>query len=359
MAEKFSAKWVMFFSVFVNIVCTLLTPISADMHYVGVIIMRIGEGIGGGVTFPAMHVMIAHWCPPNERSVMSAIVYAGTALGTVLSMLMAGILAGSYGWASVFYVMGKFLIDDVIIPFKTIFLIFLGGLSCIWLLLWVVLVQDTPNQQRLISQEERDFIISSLGNNDEHSAAKPPFPWKKVLTSTPFWGIFIAHVCNNWGWYMLLIELPFYMKQVLQFNIKENATATALPFLTMWFFSIFISKTLDTLRAKGIINTTMARKIATFCASFVPMCCLFTVCFIGCQRTVAVILMGIAITSIGGMFSGFLSNHIDLAPNFAGTLMAITNTFATLPGIIVPIFVGQITHGNVSTIVQNSFSLNV
>lgn len=199
-----------------------------------------------------------------------------------------------------------------------------------------------------MSLEERDFITSSLGNNDEHSAAKPPVPWKKVLTSTPFWGILIAHVCNNWGWYMLLIELPFYMKQVLQFNIKENATATALPFLTMWFFSIFISKTLDTLRAKGIINTTIARKTATFCASFVPMCCLLAVCFIGCQRTVAVFLMGIAITSIGGMFSGFLSNHIDLAPNFAGTLMAMTNTVATLPGIIVPIFVGQITHGNVS-----------
>lgn len=47
------------------------------------------------------------------------------------------------------------------------------------------------------------------------------------------------------------------------------------------------------------------------------------------------------------MFSGFLSNHIDIAPNFAGTLMAITNTAATIPGIIVPIFVGRITHGNV------------
>lgn len=58
--------------------------------------------------------------------------------------------------------------------------------------------------------------------------------------------------------------------------------------------------------------------------------------------------MGIGITAIGGMFCGFLGNHIDLAPNFAGTLMALTNTAATLPGIIVPVFVGQITHGNVS-----------
>jgi ACS family sodium-dependent inorganic phosphate cotransporter len=56
--------------------------------------------------------------------------------------------------------------------------------------------------------------------------------------------------------------------------------------------------------------------------------------------------MGLAITSIGGMFSGFLSNHIDIAPNFAGSLMAVTNTVATIPGIIVPIFVGWITHGN-------------
>lgn len=32
------------------------------------------EGIGGGVTFPAMHVMLASWAPPTERSTMSALV---------------------------------------------------------------------------------------------------------------------------------------------------------------------------------------------------------------------------------------------------------------------------------------------
>lgn len=30
-----------------------------------------------GVTFPAMHIMIAKWAPPNERSVLASIVYAG------------------------------------------------------------------------------------------------------------------------------------------------------------------------------------------------------------------------------------------------------------------------------------------
>lgn len=224
--------------------------------------------------------------------------YAGTALGTVLSMLSAGILAGSYGWESVFYVMGT--------------------VSCAWILLWIWLIQDTPSKQPLISQEERNLINSSLGGKSDQDELKSPVPWRRVFTSPAFLAILIAHTCSNWGWYMLLIELPFYMKQVLKFNIKENAVVTAIPFLTMWFFSMGLSKTLDSLRARGKITTTAARKIATLFASAVPMVCLFILCYVGCQRTLAVALMGIGITSIGGMFCGFLSNHIDIAPSYAG-----------------------------------------
>lgn len=65
----------MFFSVAINVVCTILTPLAAKLHYTAMIAMRIGEGIGGGVTFPAMHVMLASWAPPTERSTMSALVY--------------------------------------------------------------------------------------------------------------------------------------------------------------------------------------------------------------------------------------------------------------------------------------------
>ncbi|XP_031618770.1 putative inorganic phosphate cotransporter [Contarinia nasturtii] len=324
-AEKFSAKYVMLFSVAINVVCTILTPVAAKFHYIAMIFMRIGEGIGGGVTFPAMHVMLAAWAPTTERSTMSALVYAGTSLGTVMSMLLAGILAGTLGWESVFYVM--------------------GFASAIWIVLWMWLVQDTPSKQPLISQEERNYINSSLGSN-EHEEEKPPVPWRRVLTSAPFLAILVAHTCSNWGWYTLLIETSFYFKQVLHFNIKENAVVSAIPFLTMWLFSMLLSKTLDALRARGKISTTFARKLSTLIASAIPMVCLFALCYIGCRRTLAVFIMGIGITSIGGMFCGFLSNHIDIAPNYAGTLMAITNTAATLPGIIMPIFVGAITHGN-------------
>lgn len=328
-AEKFSAKWVMFFSVAINVICTLLTPVMTKMHYVGLIILRVLEGIGGGATFPAMHCMIAAWAPPNERSVMSSIIYVGTAFGTAKSILSAGILASKFGWESVFYVM--------------------GGASCVWMVLWMFLIQDSPNKQSLISYEERLMINTQLGTQTKTEGVKeehPAVPWKKVFTSAPFWAILIAHLCSNFGWYMFLIEIPFYMKQVLKFNVSKNAVASALPYYPMFLLSVILGKTLDTFKAKGILSTTTCRKTATGFSTLIPGACLIGLCFVECQKDLAVGIMTVGIVGMGGMFSGFLSNHIDIAPNYAGTLVALTNTAATLPGIIVPLFVGYITKGN-------------
>lgn len=41
------------------------------------------------------------------------------------------------------------------------------------------------------------------------------------MTSGPFWAILVAHTCNNFGWYMLLVELPTYMAAILRFNISQ------------------------------------------------------------------------------------------------------------------------------------------
>lgn len=76
-------------------------------------------------------------------------------------MLSAGLLAASFGWESVFYVMGT--------------------VSSIWIVLWLWLVADTPSKQPLISQEERDFINSSLGSGkSDHDDVKLPVPWRRV-----------------------------------------------------------------------------------------------------------------------------------------------------------------------------------
>ncbi|KAI4477723.1 hypothetical protein M0804_012551 [Polistes exclamans] len=300
MSELLSAKWVMNGSVLLN-----------------------------GVTFPAMHVMIAKWAPPNERSVLASIVYAGTALGTVISILLSGILAANLGWVWIFYIE--------------------GALCLIWCTAWWLIIQDSPEEQtKFITEEEKNYIMESLGHTKNIAGHKEKLkvPWGQILRSTPFWAILIAHFCSNFGWYMLLIELPTYMSQILKFNMSSNAGLSAMPFLCMWIFTMTLSKVLAIMQDKNLITVTFSRKIGTLFSSFVPMICLIGVSYVGCNRALAVVLMTIGVTCIGGMYCGFLSNHIDIAPNFAGTLVAVTNCIATIPGFIVPIFVGKLTHGN-------------
>lgn len=77
-AELFGGKWVFFGAVLVNMVATLLSPVCSYAGYQYLILMRILEGLGGGVTFPAMNVLISKWAPKEERSAISSICYGGT-----------------------------------------------------------------------------------------------------------------------------------------------------------------------------------------------------------------------------------------------------------------------------------------
>ena len=46
----------------------------------------------------------------------------------------------------------------------------------------------------------------------------------------------------------------------------------------------------------------------------------------------------------GGLaWSGFIVNHLDIAPRYASLLLGISNCFATIPGIVSPLVVGFVT----------------
>lgn len=323
-AEKFSAKHVFGLGALLNIVGTMFLPLAAKGHYGIVLALRVLMGLGGGVTLPAMHVLVAKWAPPAERSKIASTVYAGMTLGTLVTMPFSGLLAATLGWESVFYVQ--------------------GALSMIWYILWLFFVYDSPTQHPRISKTERQMIETSMGVST--TAPKLSVPWKAIWTSMPVWAIIVAHTCSNWGWYMLLVKLPTYMRYILKFDIASNAGLSAVPFLCMWIFTMLFANLLDFLRSKNILTTTVARKLSTSVASIPPAVCLLLVTYVGCNTDLAVALLTLGTMFLGGMYSGFLANHIDIAPPFAGTLMGITNTFATFPGIVVPSVVGIITHNN-------------
>lgn len=66
--------------------------------------------------------------------------------------------------------------------------------------------------------------------------------------------------------------------------------------------------------------------------------------FLDCTKTVlAVILLILAVTMSGCVYSGYFVNHMDIAPQYAGTLMGIANGLAASSGFIAPYVASVIT----------------
>ncbi|KAK3885844.1 hypothetical protein Pcinc_009971 [Petrolisthes cinctipes] len=328
LGEVVGGKVVYGIGVLVTSVLTLFTPVVVRYSTTLFIILRVIEGLGEGVTFPAMHSMMARWIPPLERSKTSGIVYAGAQFGTVVSLPISGLLCQSSflgGWPSVFYVFGV--------------------LGILWFVAWMLLVHNTPESHPRISQEEKDYIHTTLNYQPGQPKALP-IPWRHILTSMPFWAIFVVHIGQNWGFYTLLTELPTYMKNILHFDIAANSFMSALPYLMMWVLSIAFGQLADLLRSRGSLSTTNTRRLFNSIGHYGPMVCLVLVGFAGCNHVAAIVFLCGAVGLNGGTYSGYMNSHLDIAPNFAGTLMGITNSFATIPGFLAPIATGALINDN-------------
>ncbi|XP_062846636.1 sialin [Trichomycterus rosablanca] len=301
-------------------VLTLLTPLAAQLGPNWLFALRTLEGLGEGVTFPAMMAMWACWAPPLERARLMTFSGAGGNFGAFVAFPLTGLICHSLGWPAVFYCC--------------------GGAGCVWAVLWFILVSDEPRTHPRISDQEKEYIINSIGSEGgTHGWSIPVVP---MLFSVPLWAIIITQMCSNWAYYMLLTSLPTYMDTVLHFGLRQNSFLSALPYLGGWLFSVLSGVLADTLLERELLSVTAVRKIFTLTGLLLPGVCLLAVGFSGCSGNLAVTFLTLSITIGGTSAAGVFMNQIDIAPQYAGILLGITNTFGTIPGMLAPIAVGQL-----------------
>ncbi|XP_061084829.1 sialin-like [Conger conger] len=324
LARKHGAKWLLGLGIVATAVFTLLTPLAADMGPGYLIAVRALEGVGEGVTFPAMHSMWASWAPPLERSRLLTISYAGAQLGTVVALPLSGYICYYLNWTYVFYVFGL--------------------VGVLWFILWTALVSNTPDTHKRISEAERLYITRSL--KEELSPSVDSIPWSSIFCSLPLWAIIVAHFSYNWTFYTLLTLLPTYMNNVLGFGIQQNGLLSALPYLGCWVLALFGGQLADYLRETCLFPTVAVRKAFSIIGMVGPAVFLVAAGHTGCDYTSAVGFLTLSSALGGFSAAGFNINHLDIAPSYAGILLGITNTFATIPGMVGPVIARALTPHN-------------
>lgn len=190
--------------------------------------------------------MVAKWAPPDEKGKFVSALLGG-ALGTVVTLPMAGYLMEAYGWNWSFYICAL--------------------ITILTAMAWFLLVADTPSKHPRITTIERTYIEESLGNTVSAKKAIPPY--FKFLTSLPFLSLMLLHYGNLWGLFFLMTAAPKFMSEVLHFNLANTGILSSLPSLARLLAGFMFGAIGDRLRRNASMDLTLMRKVfCTFCKLF-------------------------------------------------------------------------------------------
>lgn len=332
-AFKWGTKITLASSILLGSIGTLLTPISTK-NEIALVAVRFLIGLVHGVVFPAISTIWVYWCPVAERSRLVSFALSGVHTGNAVVNLIAGVLCeteilGESGWSFVYYIFGI--------------------MGVVWSILFWFIYENSPKDHKFISKNEQEYLLDETNEFVDIASEinKQKFPWKSFFISIPLNSIYIANFAFAWGNYFYITKLPAYVEGVLNFNIKEVGQGLSYSFFGTTIIMIFASVISDILLKKNKVGKLALRKILNSLGLFIPMICLIALIFVADVSEIGgIILIIIGIAFNGCVSSGFLVNINDLCGHYSGIVFGISNTFATIPGIVSPFLVDELIKYN-------------
>ncbi|XP_050434326.1 putative inorganic phosphate cotransporter isoform X2 [Adelges cooleyi] len=294
--------------------------------------VRFAQGLSQSFLFPMCHGIMARWSPPNERGRLVGFVMSGIQCGTMVTLAGSGLLASSpVGWPSIFYVT--------------------GAVGLVWTVLWLVLGAESPQSgHQFLGQAEAHYINDQLKDVVSKRIQNDKTPWRCIFTSKPVWALALAHSGYNWGFWLLLTQMPTYLNTVLGLDIKKDGMLSALPYLTTFLLQFPVCYVADFLNSRECTTLTTSRKMWNTVSMWGGAAGLVTLGYLNDTTEMAIVFY-VFVVAIGCTGSvGFKVNHMDLASNYAGLLMGISNAMASIGGLTAPTLVGFVVHDLTSVV---------
>ncbi|KAL0839185.1 hypothetical protein ABMA28_017153 [Loxostege sticticalis] len=326
LAKNFGGKPILLFALVANMaICTLVPTLAAMGGWILVCMCRMGMGLTQACLFPASHTLLGQWLPDNERTSYTGIVYGGIQLGTIITMPVCGLLAGTaLGWKMIFYGFAGFLFVVAV--------------------MWYWCAASSPREHRMISKEERQYIEAGLNK-------RPPTPWKTILRSIPMWVLLAPHFGFVAAFTVFFVDMPTYMEKGLKISLRNSALLSGLPYVGMWAGTMFSSFLSEKIINKGWLSITASRKLFQSLALGGDAIGLIVLGYLGSESQVLAIATLIFIMTLLGFSSaGVIINELDLAPNYGGVICALLNFLANFASILMPISISYILNNDSSDV---------
>ncbi|XP_076462772.1 putative transporter slc-17.2 [Babylonia areolata] len=308
-------------------VCHVLCHPAALLSPWAVLTLRVLMGVCTAVIYPAIYGMWGRWAPKAEQGQLIGVAFSGQMVANATVFPLSAVLCRHGflgGWASVFYAF--------------------GGLGILWSVVWLLLMTDSPETHPRISVTERHYIVTTRADVTQQKD-KMPVPWRMILRSPRFWALAVAHFVYDWGFFLLMTNLPTFLYETMHFDIQSNGLYSMLPYIALFLVTSSAGFLSDVIIKRSWLSVGAVRKLFTTVALCTAAVLLVVMSHLPCHQVGAVVgLLTVAVGVSGlALTGGFFLNPYDLSPRHAVAICTVTNSIACTAGFLNPYLVAALT----------------
>lgn len=287
-------------------------------------VMRFLVGLAEAPSFPANARIVAAWFPSSERGTASAIFNSAQYFALVAFAPLMGWLVHSYGWRSVFYVM--------------------GGIGLLAAAVFARFIH-APTRHKRINQAEFDHIEAggALVNMEEKQEGRvSAFTWhnvRQILTSRMLLGVYLGQYCINALTYFFVTWFPIYLVRERGLTIVE-AGLVAAPAALCGFVGGLLGGVVSDWILKRSGSVTRARKTPLLIGMLLSTA--IVLCNYVDDQLLMIVIMSVAFFGKGVASLGWAVVSDTSPKELAGVTGGIFNTFGNSAGIVTPIVIGYL-----------------
>jgi MFS family permease len=180
--DKFGARKTLFWCGLVWAAATMLTGFAGGL--VSLFAARLLVGLGEGATFPTATRAMQNWTSSGRRGFAQGITHAFARLGNAVTPPLIALLMAAFSWRGAFWL--------------------LGGISLVWVLVWVFYFRNYPKDHPGITQQDLDALPPHI------LGERPKAPWRPLLKR--MWPVTLTYFCYGWTLWLYLNWLPLFFK---------------------------------------------------------------------------------------------------------------------------------------------------
>ena len=226
-ASRWSPKWLVSILLVVWGLCSAAAGLVHTWREF--LVMRFLLGLTEAGVWPAALVLISRWFPPAERARANAYWMLCLPAAAVVSSPISGWILDRWNWR--------------------VLLISEGLLPILWLLFWIALIDDSPDQASWITENEREYLKRM---NEERPSLEPVLrqSWPSVILRPPVLVLLLVSFLVSTGNYGFVFWLPSVLEGIklgtrAALSQLQVGLLNALPYVTAALGMIFISKRSD------------------------------------------------------------------------------------------------------------------